>query len=122
MNYEERKAWLEGLKEGDRVAVSSGYGYRDYSIYKIDRLTKTQIVIRNNKYWRKDGRFVGSSSSYRTVELQPVTAKVVEAVDRGKFASVFYEYNKLAESLPISTVRKLLAVLDEGEQQGKEGE
>ena len=53
--------WLENIKVGDKVIVSgSGFG----SLNKIDtveRLTKTQIVLKNthSKYRRSSGRSVG---------------------------------------------------------------
>lgn len=45
------------LKAGDEVVlVSCGLGRDKYHLKKIDRATKTQIVIGNTKFRRSDGR------------------------------------------------------------------
>jgi len=49
--------WLKNLKVGDNVIVNSRHGD---TLVKIERLTKTQIIIRNNyKFNRTTARVVG---------------------------------------------------------------
>ena len=48
---------FQDLKAGDEVVlVSCGLGRDKYHLKKIDRATKTQIVIGNTKFRRSDGR------------------------------------------------------------------
>nr|DAH67319.1 MAG TPA: hypothetical protein [Caudoviricetes sp.] len=44
---------LKDLKVGDKVIIYSEYGNRDISI--IERITKTLVVVKGNKYRKSDG-------------------------------------------------------------------
>jgi hypothetical protein len=65
--------WLDKLKVGDEVVVSSGYyGFR---LDKVSRLTKTWIIISNQSFWRNNGYQVKSSTDYmRTRITEPTNA------------------------------------------------
>ncbi len=56
--------FLQNLEPGDKVVqVSSGWGTDD-TIQTVSRLTKTQVVLDNQRRYRKaNGREVGSSGS-----------------------------------------------------------
>lgn len=54
---------LENIKPGDEVICISYYGTR--SIEKVDRVTKTQIILTNNQKFRKnDGIRIGRQRSF----------------------------------------------------------
>ena len=57
------KEFLEGLKVGDTVGISHGGVSGRYSTTRVERLTKTQIVVgsglREVKYNRTTGHIVG---------------------------------------------------------------
>ncbi|MBD5645735.1 hypothetical protein HYH96_17840 [Clostridium botulinum] len=43
MDRDKREDWLKDLKPGDEVTVESvGFGYRDYAIKKIDKISPTR--------------------------------------------------------------------------------
>lgn len=48
---------LEELKVGDLVIV--GRGYASDVVAKIDRVTKSQLIVNNRNFWKKNGRVVG---------------------------------------------------------------
>ena len=60
------KVWLDSLQPGDTwtYVYTSGYSsFRDVSTVTVEKLTKTQIVLRNGaRYRRSDGGKVGGSS------------------------------------------------------------
>jgi hypothetical protein len=65
-------SWLDNLKEGDEVAVRSGYVYASHTIKIIERTTKSQIMVSGMKFWRESGSGVGyQSSPVRIVEPTP---------------------------------------------------
>ena len=41
------------LKVGDKVIIYSAYGNRDVSV--VERITKTLVVVKGNKYRKSDG-------------------------------------------------------------------
>ncbi len=55
------------LKPGDKVIESGcGYGLHDM-VGKVERLTKTQVILENgSRYRRKDGVLVGNNNYYRS--------------------------------------------------------
>ena len=56
---------FQDLKVGDEVIlISNGLGATKYLLKKVQRLTKTQIVIDNFKYRRSDGRQIGYNGYY----------------------------------------------------------
>lgn len=60
------KAWLDSLQPGDTwtYAYTAGYSARrDVCTVTVEKLTKTQIVLRNGaRYRRSDGGLVGGRS------------------------------------------------------------
>lgn len=64
-NADGYKAWLDSLQPGDTwtYAYTAGYSSRrDVSTVTVEKLTKTQIVLRNGaRYRRSDGGKVGGS-------------------------------------------------------------
>lgn len=62
-------SWLEDLKPGDRVFVSS---YPRDRIEEVDRLTKTQIIIGGLRFRKLDGCLV-NGDGYNRARLEEVT-------------------------------------------------
>lgn len=78
--------FLENLKIGDEVAQSIDHG-RDYQIYTVARLTKTQIVIHrhySDKFNRKNGHEVGRRAFSHSGGLQQVTPEIKDIISRNK--------------------------------------
>ena len=61
---------FQDLKAGDEVVlVSRGLGRNKYHLKKIDRATKTQIVIGNTKFRRNDGREIADGWYRDSIKL-----------------------------------------------------
>ena len=76
-------AWLENIKVGDKVIVD-GSGFTAFNkIDTVERLTKTQIVLKNthSKYRRSSGRSVGDiwNSSFLSEATREKILKIQEA-------------------------------------------
>lgn len=52
---------LENVQAGDTL-IWHGRGLADSRVVKVDRTTKTQIIIGGNRFRKADGRTVGESS------------------------------------------------------------
>lgn len=84
------REWLDGLKEGDSVAVVAprlwgrvrGNGY--ITIEKIERVTKTLFIIGDNRIRKDDGFEPGTG---RKAHIEQITEKVREQVKRQKLIS-----------------------------------
>lgn len=55
---------LENAKVGDYVAERGGWS--GTAIHKISHVTPTQIVTGDNRWAKRNGKLVGSSSTYHT--------------------------------------------------------
>ena len=78
-----REVWLNGLKVGDEVAVHGrGFGDR-VAVYKVEKLTPTQIVVRGDRYDKATGRERGASA-YDRMSLEPVTEEVRQKIRRDR--------------------------------------
>ena len=50
---------FENLKVGDLMVVSGSYTHGD-CLQKVERVTKSQIIVGKRRYWKKSGRLVGA--------------------------------------------------------------
>lgn len=76
------KAWLAALKTGDAVATKrSGVGFTP-EIHRVARVTATQILLDNNKRFRRDSGYqIGLKSSWHSVYLVDATREVRDAIE-----------------------------------------
>ena len=110
--------WLKKLEVGDVVIVGACSSWGHASIGKIDRLTKTQIIIGTSRYRRTDGRIVGrivGESSWGGSWLYEATeTKIDEIRHRNRKAKAV---NKLRDvdwkTLDIDKLERLVTILDE---------
>lgn len=51
------------IKAGDEIVVASAHG--KYLLKTVDRVTKTQIVVDNTKFYKDTGKEVSGNSWYR---------------------------------------------------------
>lgn len=100
--------WLADLKVGDPCAIRSGYGYAGYQLAKVEKMTKTQIVVGSSRYRRDNGRKVGHTG-WESIYLQPITDTVMERVDRDKLNGILQSSG--VQNLSIEKVRKILAIV-----------
>lgn len=73
---DDNRDWLQSLKAGDEVAIGGGRSHHaGYSIAKVDRVTSTQIVIRNLRF-NKDRGDLRGASTWSHQWLLPVTEEM----------------------------------------------
>lgn len=77
---------LENIKVGDLVVMHVSYS--DNHLMKVERVTKSQIVIGGTHYWKKDGLLVGGG--YWSGYIRRATEKDIE---------FFYQVEKKKELL-----------------------
>jgi hypothetical protein len=79
-----RQKWLDSLVEGDEVAIETGaYGFREYAIVKIDRITPTRIFKIYNTSFDKNGEERGNRDRWTaTKSIEPVTEKILNSIQR----------------------------------------
>lgn len=87
MASDERDLWLEGLKEGDPVVVYGGFGMDTPFLYKVEKASKTQIIVKGSKYRRADGRAV-HGDRWQRQRLDPFTPAVEEQIRRRRLLAV----------------------------------
>ncbi len=64
--------WLSNLKAGDDVCIDIKRRVGGVtSIRKVDRLTKTQIIVGHTKFRRSDGRQIGVGGWTTTLMAEP---------------------------------------------------
>jgi predicted nucleotidyltransferase len=108
---------LQNIKPGDDVAyVAGGCGSGVY-IRKVERVTKTQIIIGDSRYRREDGFPVGHTiwDAAHICELTPEMEKrVKETADREKKTRLVAEIHKALRGLTLDQLERINAIVDEG--------
>ncbi|ACA57451.1 hypothetical protein FDC45_17820 [Clostridium botulinum] len=86
MDRDKRKDWLKDLKPGDEVTVESvGFGYRDYAIKKIDKISPTGRITIGGAVFSHKGKEMGIKDSWtRAKALVPVSQEIKDYVRRKK--------------------------------------
>ncbi len=70
------KSSLEDVKVGQEVIWSGGGYYQTDSIAKVERITKTMVVITSGeRFYKKSGRAVGKSSDFALTKRISLTGK-----------------------------------------------
>lgn len=70
---------LESVKAGDLLLISSHFRSDD-KLLKVDRITKTQVVIGNNKYRISDGRAIGYGGEWNIPRASIPTDEQIENI------------------------------------------
>lgn len=109
MNAEETKAWLTGLKPGDKVYVAQVNSVG--SIQTITRVSQFSIYIGGTKYSRMDGH--QRTNSMFGSHIMPVTVEHAEKILHAKL--VYRLRNYPFAKLPLDTLRAIDALLPEQE-------
>ena len=81
MNENEHNDWLASLKVGDEVVEYGGFTSKPMCVSKIERVTPTQLIVNRGRYYRKNGRLVGSDP-YCPGHIGEATPKNREAVEK----------------------------------------
>ena len=101
------KEWLAGLQPGDQVVVC---GRWDNKICTVERLTKTQIVLKNGSKFRKfGGSLVGKDSFNFSYLRSPSEQRVNDIMHHNacdKISKVKWK------ALDLETLNKVLEILE----------
>ena len=111
------KAFLENLSPGDRVIVSSGGVLRPEKVGRVDRLTKTQIILADGSRFRKsDGWQSGDgwSRSYLR-EASEETIKEIAALARRRKLLRNVQHFRW-ETLPDDLLQQVVDLLEPGDE------
>ena len=117
--------WLEELKEGDRVIVSSTSQLAGKTLATVKKVTAKQIVTDDDRrYWKKDGACVGSSDSLfqsRLLKVDPESIAAVEAemLRRQLYSKFGLMRERHWERFTLSQLKQLKAIFDEAENHAK---
>jgi hypothetical protein len=109
--------WLAGLKAGDRVATAR-HGGCGYALFRVTRVTPTQIVVGGQRYNRKTGAQVGAGGWGRSL-IEP-TEEIRAGCRRDALLSKLAQFDYRA--LPTATLEELYAIVRRSETQSSEGE
>lgn len=99
---------FKDIKVGDKVVISREYGLRgnDYVIAEVTRLTKTLIVVKNEKFSKETGYEYPRPSEWNLGDcIYHVTDEMLEKVERTKLGMMAYklktyDYGKLVDDNP----------------------
>lgn len=84
MDKDKREGWLRELKVGDEVAIECGnYGYRDYYIKNIDKISPTGRITIKSTVYDHTGREMGKAGTWsKKNSLEPITQDIKDFVRR----------------------------------------
>ena len=103
--------WLENLKRGDNVIISSRH-YDD--IDHVSRVTKTQICVKStvSKFRKSNGCRVGDACSWSMVRLVRPTEEKLNYIETEKVKS--FVSNTRWEDIDYKKVKAVYDVLKDG--------
>jgi hypothetical protein len=113
---ETRRAWLDSLKEGDKVAVrSKGFSGIFFRITTITRTTKTLLVTGKQTWRRKTGQKPGKAS-YSDPELVQVTEEMLDWLKRERLISKLRQIlNDDKFTMPTAKLEAVLKLVEQSD-------
>jgi len=101
--------WLKSLKPGDKVAMKSQH---HTTIQEVERLTKTQIILKCGWRFHIDSGYQVSGDSWNFLTIEPVTKEVIQKLrhDSLKVKVGWIDF----KSLPADKLERILAIVEEG--------
>jgi len=115
--------WLNDIKVGNYVIISGG-GFSQYDwVSKVDRLTKTQIIVSNSatRFRRNSGSSIGNNgyySNYLREADDDSIKKITEANERRKYVDFLDRFNFKNKSLEtLRVIYKIVLDADGGKDE-----
>ncbi len=72
--------FMQTLKKGDKVIYKNRFSTIG-NVKTVDRTTQQQIVFNNGmKFWKKNGRLVGSAESFYNNRIEEATTEAIKKV------------------------------------------
>lgn len=105
---------LKDLVVGDKVVVTlQQFTTTKVFVSKVERLTKTLIIVNGIKFRRSNGRRVADTYGYCDIKVasEDEIKKVEEENDRLRLAKNLREYNYY--SLPLEKLKKIIHCIKE---------
>ena len=104
-------SWLDELKPGDKVIQHSQSGGEKWRW--VSRTTKTQIIIGDDRFRRKNGYRIGDEGYYRTY-LREWTQEWQDKRDMAqRIASLKEQITESIEDAPLEILERIYAILAE---------
>jgi hypothetical protein len=104
---------MEGIKVGDLVLIEST-GFKDY-LTKVTKVTSKQFVTTNgNRFWKKNGRLVGSGewdTMYASLPSKETVDQLIESQKKLQLLAKLSEYLK-TKDIPIETLQSWVETLE----------
>lgn len=95
------KNWLDQLKPGDKVAINRGSHFSPfYEILVVERITRTGQIVAGTHRFMPNGKMMGRSSYY-SCWLEPVTSKIIEAIE---MRNITLRFQKLVDNINNSKI------------------
>lgn len=106
--------WLRDIEVGDEVVFSGGGPMNKPGVDKVQRLTKTQIILEGSgtRYRRSDGRQIGVHS-WHTRYLRPADAEKLKEIknDQDKRIAVGYLTKLNWKNLSLESLNSVVEVV-----------
>lgn len=74
MNIDDSKSWLDLLQAGDQVILSGS------SIASVDRVTQTQVLVKQLRFSKKNGWEIGEKNSGNRSYIEPYTVEEADLI------------------------------------------
>lgn len=71
---------LENVNVGDFVVLIGSYAH-DECLRKVERVTKSQIIVGKRRFWKKNGRIVGAGD-WCYAYIRPTTENDIERIKK----------------------------------------
>lgn len=78
------KEWLENIKQGDEVIVASNGPGRGTAVCRVERLTRTQIIVAGLKFRKGDGIQIGGDKYWYCTLHQATPELKAEVVEKNR--------------------------------------
>ncbi|MCG5512787.1 hypothetical protein [Ectothiorhodospira shaposhnikovii] len=121
-------SWLESLKPGDKVVVKRfNYGHSSISLDVVDRVTRTQILLKSSgrRFRRTTGNLISSDHWGRSVRIVQPTDEILQKIKEAKLRGYvlrFFDDKKNLGLLTFEEVQKICEIIDAAKNKNKDGE
>ena|SRR3990167_11539163 len=109
---EEKKKWLESLKVGSYVGIEEKFSQKSFK--KVERLSDKMIFLEGNRrFWKEDGRVVGSAT-WNWAHLVIPTIEFVNEIRLNNIKKYLESlWNKTAIiDLGIDKIQKIIEIIE----------
>jgi DNA replicative helicase MCM subunit Mcm2 (Cdc46/Mcm family) len=110
------KTFLENLKPGDRVVISSGGVSDRKRVGRVERLTKTQIIVDGSRFRKSDGWQPGDY--WNRAWLQEASEETIkEIAARQRRRQIVAKIQKFRwDTLPDDLLQQVVDLLEPGDE------